>query len=359
MTLKDAFETSFGRKNAIEHLVVKATDESGLVGWGETTAPTKPDYCPETTQTCWHIQRDYLIPAVLGRSFETVEEFLSFFEWVRGNQFAKGGIEMAIWDILAQREGISLSKLLGGTKDHIISGVSLGLEPTIESLMEKVDKYVAQGYKRVKLKVKPGRDHEIINAVHLKYPDLPIMMDANSAYTVADIPHLKTFDQYNLMMIEQPLAYDDIVDHAKLQKEITTPVCLDESIHSVEDTRKAIELGSLRMLNIKIGRVGGLLSARKIHELCQAANIPVWCGGMHEFGIGRAHNVAISSLPNFTVPGDVSGSDKYYHEDITDPPILAENGRIPVSPKPGLGYAINHKVLEKHTLATHKADASD
>ncbi len=352
--LKNTFETSFGRKSELNHVIVGLHDQSGLIGWGESACPTKPDYCPETIDTCWHIQRDYLGPAVRGRKFETIEEFTGFYKWIRGNNFAKAGLEMAAWDLLAQHEGVALARLLGGTRPFIESGVSMGIEEDTAILLEKIAGFLAQGYHRVKLKVKPGRDFEVIEAVRRQYPDLPLMMDANSAYRLKDLAHLKRFDQFDLMMIEQPLADDDIVDHAHLQSELATPVCLDESIHSVEDARRALQLGSCRVINVKAGRVGGLLQARLIHDLCQSQGIPVWCGGMHEFGLGRAFNVALSSLPNFSVPGDVSGSDKYYAEDIMDPPVLAPGGRIEVNyDQPGLGYRLNMSALEKFTVTRH------
>lgn len=360
MPLKNAFETSFGRKSELNHVIVKVYDESGLTGYGESACPTKPDYCPETIETCLHIQRDYLVPAVLGRPFGTIEEFVEFYGWVRGNNFAKAGLEMAAWDLLAQSQNVPLARLLGGTRSYIESGVSLGIEPDINGLLAKIEGFLAEGYRRIKLKIKPGRDVEVLAAVRERYPEVPLMVDANSAYTLKDIDHLKTFDRFNLMMIEQPLAYDDIIDHARVQRELATPVCLDESIHSAEDARRALELGSCRVINIKAGRVGGLLEARKVHDVCQSHGVPVWCGGMHEYGIGRAHNVALSSLTNFTIPGDVSGSDKYYAEDIVQPPILAEAGRIPVpDTTPGLGYAIDPEVLNRFKIATLTLKAND
>ncbi|MEI7556230.1 o-succinylbenzoate synthase [Candidatus Chlorohelix sp.] len=354
MNLKDAFETSFGRKSELNHLIVKLYDESGAIGWGETASPSKPDYCPETLETCLHMQRDFLIPAILGKSFDTVEEFTSFYEWVRGNNFAKAGLEMAVWDLLAKSRGVSLSKMLGGTRPYIESGVSLGIEPDTNTLLSKIEKYLAEGYKRIKLKIKPGRDIETLAEVRRRYPDVPLTADANSAYTLKDIPHLQQFDRFNLAMIEQPLAHDDIVDHSHLQKILETPVCLDESIHSAEDARHALELGSCRVINVKPGRVGGLLEARKIHDVCQQHGVSVWCGGMHEYGIGRAHNVALCSLPNFSMPGDVSGSDKYFEEDLTQPRILASNGRITVpTDNIGIGYEVNEDTLKRHLIVSY------
>ncbi len=354
--LKNAFETSFGRKSELNHVIVRVRDASGLVGYGESACPTKPDYCPETIETCLHIQRDYLVPAVLNRAFDNIEEFVEFYGWVRGNNFAKAGLEMAAWDLLAQSQGLPLARLLGGTQTHIESGVSLGIEPDINVLLGKIEGFLNEGYRRIKLKVKPGRDIEVIEVVRRRYPDVPLMVDANSAYTLKDLDHLKQFDRFGLMMIEQPLSHDDIIDHARLQKALDTPICLDESIHSAEDARRAIELGSCRVINIKAGRVGGLLEAKKIHDVCQAHNMPVWCGGMHEYGIGRAHNIALNSLPNFSIPGDVSGSDKYYAEDIVQPVIQAIEGRILVpNQQPGLGFAIDPAALARYTVGQRES----
>jgi O-succinylbenzoate synthase len=354
MHLKDAFETSFGGKTELNHLIIKAWDENGLFGLGECAASSRPDYCPENYQTCLLMLQNFIIPATLGKEFETPEQFTTLYSWIRGNYFAKAGLEMAVWDLLAQHAGMPLSKFLGGSKSHIESGVSLGIEKDMSALLEKIERYVSEGYKRVKLKVKPGHDLIVFETVRNRYPDLPLTADANSAYTLQDIPYLKEFDKFNLMMVEQPLAHDDIIDHARLQREISTPVCLDESIHTAEDARRAIELGSCRIINIKAGRVGGLLEARKIHDVCRAHNIPVWCGGMHEYGVGRAHNVALNSLSNFSLPGDVSGSDKYFLEDIVQPPILAQDGRIPVQlEKPGLGYDLDETILKKYTVAEY------
>ena len=352
MPLVNTFETSFGRKSELNHIIVRATDASGLIGYGETACPTRPDYCPETLGTCLHIQQEWLAPAVLGKAFSGAEEFAALYGWVRGNGFARAGLEMAVWDILAQAAGQPLAALLGGTRSEITSGVSLGIEPDRGRLFSLIDQYIAEGYRRIKLKIKPGSDVKVVADVRARYPDLPLQVDANSAYTLADLPLLRELDEFGLILIEQPLAHDDIVDHAQVQAALRTPICLDESIHSAEDARKAIALGSCQIINIKPGRVGGLLETKRIHDLCAAAGVPVWCGGMHEFGIGRAHNIAVSSLPNFSIHGDVSGSDKYYAEDIVTPAIRAVNGAIPVSTAAGLGFAVDQRLLAKYTVGS-------
>ena len=322
----------------------------GIEGWGEAASPSDPYYCPETTETCWHILKDFLAPRVVGRDWESIDDLIALFGPIKGNQFARAGLEMACWDLLAAREGVPLAKLLGGTRAEIHSGVSLGIEPEVGPLLDQVDRYVEEGYRRIKLKIAPGWDVEVVRAVRERHPEVPLQVDANSAYTLEDVETLRALDEFGLLLIEQPLAHDDIVDHARLQARLTTPICLDESIHTVEDARKALDLGSCRVINIKVSRVGGLREARRIHDLCLARGVPVWCGGMHEFGIGRAANVAISSLPGFTIPGDVSGSDKYYREDLVEPPILADRGAVVVPTGPGIGHRPLMDRIGRHTL---------
>lgn len=344
-----SFETSSSLRQYLEHILVKVYAD-GLVGWGECASPIDPYYCEETTETCWHLLKDFLAPAVLGRPWSRVEEIAATWQKVKRNNFAKAGLEMACFDLLGQAEGKSLSALLGGTRDEIVSGVSLGIESDIEALFAIIDQSLADGYRRIKLKIGPGRDVDVVRRVRERYPDLPVMADANSAYRLSDLPMLKQLDEFGLMMIEQPLAHDDIIDHAQLQAGLRTPICLDECIHSAEDARKALDLGSGRIINIKVSRLGGLLEAKKVHDLCHARGVPVWCGGMHEYGIGRAANVAISSLPGFTLPGDVSGSDKYYDPDVVDPPVLAPCGAIPVPTGPGLGHTANEERIARFTV---------
>jgi O-succinylbenzoate synthase len=344
------FTTSSHTKDHLDHIIVRLRTRDGAEGWGECASPSDPYYCPETVETCWHILRDFLAPALLGQPWRLPEEAAERWRKVRGNNFAKAGIEMACWDLDARARGISVARALGGeeARPFIESGVSLGIEETPDALLEQIARYVEQGYKRIKMKIGPGHDVADVAAVRARYPDLPLMVDANSAYTLADVPLLRELDRFDLMMIEQPLGADDIIDHAQLQRQLRTPICLDESIHSADDARKALDLGACRIINIKVSRLGGLAEARRAHDLCRARGVPVWCGGMHEFGVGRAANIAINSLPGFTLPGDVSGSDKAYREDIVEPPIRAYEGRLLVPlDRPGLG----HEVVEERLRA--------
>src|SRR4051812_33570321 len=330
------FRTSSSEKAEIAHILVRVVAD-GVVGWGECASPSDPYYCPETTETCWHLLKDFLAPLVLGRPWETIDELASLYRLVKGNRFARAGLEMACWDALARRENLSLAAMLGGTRAEVAAGVSLGIEREIGALFDLIDRYRDEGYRRIKLKIAPGHDVEVVRRVRERYPDVPLQVDANSAYTLDDLDTLEALDGFGLLLIEQPLAHDDIIDHARLQARLDTPVCLDESIHSADDARKAIDLGACRVINIKVSRVGGMREARRVHDACQARGVPVWCGGMHEFGIGRAANLAIASLPGFTLPGDVSGSDKYYREDLVEPPIRANRGLLAVPTGPGLG----------------------
>ena len=338
LPLVRTFRTSSSSKDHIEHILVRVILEGGVEGWGESASPSDPYYCPETSETCWHILKDFLSPRVVGREWASIDDLIPLFGPIKGNRFARAGLEMACWDAMAVSERVSLSALLGGTRSEIHSGVSLGIEREIGPLLDQVDQYVDEGYRRIKLKIAPGWDVEVVRAVRDRHPEIPLQVDANSAYTLEDIETLQALDQFGLLLIEQPLSHDDIVDHARLQEKLSTPICLDESIHTVDDARKALDLGSCRVINIKVSRVGGLREARRIHDHCQSRGVPVWCGGMHEFGIGRAANVAIASLPGFTLPGDVSGSDKYYREDLVEPPILADRGAVSVPTAPGLGH---------------------
>ena len=336
------FTTSSHTKDHLDHILIRVRDQDGADGWGECASASDPYYCPETSETSWHILRDFLAPALLGATWDHPDEAARTWAKVRGNNFAKAGLEMACWDLWSRARKMPLARALGGTRREILSGVSLGIEPTVEGILEQVERYLDQGYRRIKMKIGPGRDLTFLRAVRQRWPDVPLMADANSAYSLDHPEHvaaLRALDELDLMMIEQPLADDDIVDHARLQAQLRTPICLDESIHSVHDARKALDLGSCRIINIKVSRLGGLGEARRVHDLCASRDIPVWCGGMHEFGIGRAANVAISSLPGFTLPGDVSGSDKYYREDVVEPVITARAGAIDVPwERPGLGF---------------------
>ncbi|HEU5119287.1 MAG TPA: o-succinylbenzoate synthase [Isosphaeraceae bacterium] len=345
------FRTSSSLKDHIAHILVRVRTDSAE-GWGECASPSDPYYCPETTETCWHILKDFLGPLVLGKEWANLDELTALYRLVKGNNFAKAGMEMACWDALARSEGRSLSAMLGGTRARIASGVSLGIEKDPRTLLKLIDQYVDEGYQRIKLKIAPGFDVDVVRSVRERYPDVPLQVDANSAYTLMDLETLRALDKFNLLLIEQPLEHDDIIDHARLQRELKTPICLDESIHSAEDARKAIEIGACRVVNIKVSRVGGLREAKRVHDVCQERGVPVWCGGMHEFGIGRAANVALASLPGFTLPGDVSGSDKYYAEDLVEPPIRAEGGFVTVPEAPGIGHEPIPERIAKHTLRT-------
>lgn len=353
MPLLSPFQTSFATELDREFILVSVYG-AGHVGYAECVAMDAPVYNEETIDTAIHIAEQFIIPRVLEMNFETPDDFSKEFAWIRRNNMAKSGIESAIWDLYAKQKGISLAQALGGEKEEIEVGVSIGIQPTIEDLLNSVEEYLAQGYKKIKIKIKPGFDVERVKAVRERFGyDVPLMADANSAYTLADIDLLKQLDQYKLMMIEQPLAHDDIIDHAKLQSQMETPICLDESIHSVEDARKAIELGACKIINIKIGRVGGLAEARKLHDLCQSYGVPVWCGGMLESGVGRAHNIAIASLMNFTIPGDTSASKKYWAEDIIEPEVvLSKPGIVSVPTSPGIGYEIKQDMVDKYLLSS-------
>jgi o-succinylbenzoate synthase len=333
------FQTSFGTSELRRILLVEA-DAEGVAGWGESTAGENPFYSYETVETAWHILRDYLWPLVRGREIASAAEVWDLFAPVRGHNMAKAALETALWDIEAKQKKQPLAKLLGGTREEIPCGVSIGIQPTIKGLIAKVDEALATGYQRIKIKIKPGMDIEPARMLRERFPRVRLMADANSAYKLEDAPLLKRLDAFHLMMIEQPLGWDDIYSHAELQRQLDTPICLDECIHDVEHTRAAIELRACQIVNIKLGRVGGHAPARQIHDLCQAKSIPVWCGGMLESGIGRAHNIAMSSLANFSLPGDVSASKRYWAEDIIEPEVeVSRQGTIRVPSAPGIGYA--------------------
>jgi o-succinylbenzoate synthase len=348
------FTTSSHTKDHLDHILIRVRDQAGAEGWGECASASDPYYCSETTESSWHILRDFLAPGVLGVDWDRPDEAAETWSKVRGNNFAKAGLEMACWDLYTRSKGLALAEALGATRHEILSGVSLGIEPTVQGILDQVERFLDQGYRRIKMKIGPGRDLDYLRAVRERWPDVLLMADANSAYSLDNSQHvaaLRALDDLGLMMIEQPLADDDIVDHAKLQAQLATPICLDESIHSVHDARKALDLGSCRIINIKVSRLGGLSEARRVHDLCAARHVPVWCGGMHEFGVGRAANVAISSLPGFTLPGDISGSDRAYREDVVDPPIRAHHGAIDVPwDRPGLGFDANFDRIRARTI---------
>lgn len=349
MNMKFPFTTSFGTFEDREFILVEVKDNEGQSGWGESVAFSAPLYNEETVKTNWHMMEDFLIPLLLKNEIPHPDDVSDLFSPIRKNNMAKSALEGAVWDLYAKREQKPLYQALGGEKTEIEVGISIGIQNNIEELLDLIAGYVNEGYRRIKVKIKPGWDVDVIRAIRSKFPTIKLMADANSAYRLEDLELLKQLDEYDLMMIEQPLASDDIVDHAQVQKVLKTPICLDESIHSYEDARKAIELGSCKIINIKIGRVGGLTESKKIHDLCKKHNIPVWCGGMLEAGVGRAHNVALTTLANFTMPGDTAASSRYWEQDIIEPEVTVNNGLITVPTNPGIGYAPNIEFIEKLT----------
>ena len=350
MCLKAPFETSFGATHNRTLLLVEMQSE-GLTGWSEITAMEAPVFNMETVGTAGIILKEALIPAILGKNFISAADMREAFAHVRGHEMARAGLENAFWDIEAQAKQMPLAKLLGGTRAEIPCGVSIGLQPSPEVLQEKVATEVAAGYQRIKLKIKPGKDLDYVRTIRGANPHIQLSVDANSAYTLDDANHLQRFDEFDLLMMEQPLWWDDIYAHSKLQKQLKTALCLDESIRHLRDTEKALELGSARIINIKLGRVGGHTSAREIQAYCLARNIPVWCGGMLETGVGRAHNIAVSSLPGYSLPGDVSASKRYWVEDIIEPEVeVSPQGTIRVPDTPGLGYHVRRDLIERLTL---------
>jgi o-succinylbenzoate synthase len=344
------FETSFGRTQ-VRHIVLVRLFCEGLVGFGECTAGEGPFYCYETTETSWHIIKDFLAPILLRSDYRQPEQVSAGFSRIRGHNMAKASLETAFWDMIARSRDMPLYRLLGGDRTRIPCGVSIGIQDTPEELLERIDRELASGYQRIKVKIKPGWDVDVIRQIRERFPSIQLMGDANSAYRLEDAEHLKQLDRYRLMMIEQPLAHNDIADHRTLQEQLQTPVCLDESILGVDDARKALDLGSCRIINVKLGRVGGFTEARKINDLCFSRGIPIWCGGMLEAGIGRAHNIAMSTLSGFILPGDVSASKRYYKQDIIQPPVEVDSqGFITVSERPGIGYEPDLERIDAVTL---------
>jgi len=351
MPLQNHFETSFGRIYHRECVLIEMFSE-GITGYGECVADRNPGYTYETTGTAWHILSDFLIPAVLHQDVHSSSELQNRLERVRGHPMAKAGLELAFWDLLGKANGHSLKEMLGGEHNRVKVGVSVGLQESPKKLVEVVGGYLDQGYQRVKIKIKPGRDLGDAQAVRESFPNLHLQVDANSAYTLETAEKLLSLDGLDLLMIEQPLAIDDLWDHHFLQERINTPLCLDESIRNQRHARQAIGMGACKIINIKPGRVGGLSEAIAIHDLCMQQDIPVWCGGMLETGVGRAANLSLASLSNFTLPGDISATDRYYQEDITDQRFLLNpDSTIDVPDSSGLGITINRQRLEKATLS--------
>jgi o-succinylbenzoate synthase len=350
MRLEAPFETSFGVTQDRRILLLEMVAD-GVTGWGEVTAMETPSYNPETTDTAWHIISDFLAPLLLGKDIPSANYVPTLFAGIRGHNMAKAGLENALYDIESQQKGISLSKLVGGSIATITCGVSLGIRETPAALLEKVEEELSRGYQRIKLKIKPGKDLDFVAAVRAQYPDILLSVDANSAYTLEDSDHLRTLDSFNLLMIEQPLGWDDIHSHALLQKQIKTSLCLDECINNATHASAAIRSGACKIMNIKLGRVGGHTGAREVHDVCRKEGIPVWCGGMLESGIGRAHNIAMSTLPGFTLPGDVSASSRYWAEDVIDPEVqVSPEGTITVPTTPGLGFSVKRDLINRLTV---------
>jgi O-succinylbenzoate synthase len=354
LALKEPFQISSGVQSHRRIVLVELRSGDGVEGWGECAAGETPHYGPETADTAWHAIREWVAPRVLGRSFTGPEEIHPVLEKnFRGHNMAKGAVEMAAWELAARAEGVSLSKRLGGTRERIRVGISLGIQASPEALVEKARAALARGYRKVKIKIKPGADAAYLRAVREALgPEAPLMADANNAYSLGDADHLAALDELGLMMIEQPLAWDDLLRHAELQKRLKTPICLDESITSVDRVEDMIALGSGRIVNIKPGRVGGFVQSRAIHDLCAAHGIPVWCGGMLESGVGRAHNVALASLPNFTLPGDTSPSERYWEKDVVTPEWTMDREGwmdVPVD-RPGMGVAVDLNRVDDLTV---------
>jgi o-succinylbenzoate synthase len=352
MPLKAPFRTSFGVEEVRDMILVEV-EADGVTGWGEVVTMHAPLYSYETTGTAWLILQQFLVPTALGREWDRPEELAAAWAHLRGHHMAKCGLENAFWDAWARAQGKPLAAVFGGVKERIPCGVSIGIQSNVPKLLETIEQFLAQGYQRIKIKIEPGWDLGVVREVRRRFPETPVMADANSAYSLDDIPLFAAMDEYGLMMFEQPLAEDDIVDHVLLQQRLRTPICLDESILHAEDARKAIELGACRIINLKVGRVGGHSEMLKIHRVCVERGVPLWCGGMLESGVGRAHNLALTALPGFTLPGDTSASDRYFHEDIVDEPARLEpGGWIRVPARPGIGVEVDRRLLEKYCVRT-------
>ncbi|TDD98930.1 o-succinylbenzoate synthase [Jiangella asiatica] len=352
LPLVHEFRTSSHAKNHLDHILVRLVDQDGAVGWGEIASPSDPYYSPETVDTCWLVAERYLLPALVGQRWQHPSEVPGTWAKVRGHRFAKAGVDIAAWALWSADDGVPLARALGGTRTSVVAGVSLGIEPTVDALLEQVAKQVGAGYPRVKLKIAPGWDVEPVRQVRRAFPELMLHVDANGAYgeSAEELRALRALDDYGLSMIEQPFGPRNLLAHAALQRGVETPICLDESVDTLDDLRTAIVLGALKVLNIKVSRMGGLGAAVAAHDLAGEHGIPVWCGGMHEFGVGRAANVALSSLPGFSLPSDVSASDKYYARDVIVPPVAAAAGVVQVPTAPGLGHAVDDAFVAATTL---------
>jgi len=349
------FETSFGRTTERRIVLVRVVDREGATGWGECTAGEGPFYSEEWTETAWPALKDFLAPMVVGHEVPNAGAVSGLMKKVRGHRMAKAAIETACWDLEAKRAGVPLWKHLGGVHAEISCGVSIGIQDSPEILLEKIERELADGYQRIKIKIKPGWDLDIVGRVRERFPEIRLSVDANSAYSLADVSLFKAFDRFDLMMIEQPLAFDDMFDHAKLQQQIKTPLCLDETVRTPEDAQHALDLGACRIINVKLGRVGGHALAKQVETVARERNIPVWCGGMLEAGIGRAHNIAMATLAGFTLPGDVSASARYWAEDIIEPPVtVSSRGTIVAPDKPGLGFEVKRARIDRLAVRSER-----
>lgn len=345
------FETSFGRTTERRIILVRVIDSDGADGWGECTAGEGPFYSDEWADTAWPTLQEFLGPMVLRHAVDSANGVWDLMKAVRGHRMAKAAIETACWDLEAKRAGVPLWKHIGGAQTEIACGVSIGIQDSPDQLIEKIQKELDAGYQRIKIKIKPGWDLDVVRKVRERFPDIRLMGDANSAYTLKDVSLFRAMDEFHLMMFEQPLAYDDMFDHAELQKQIKTPICLDESIKTPADAGHAIALGACKIINVKLGRVGGHAQARKVETTARENGIPVWCGGMLESGIGRAHNIAMATLAGFTLPGDVSASARYWEQDIIEPEVtVSARGTIAAPEKPGLGFEVNLRRIDQLTV---------
>jgi O-succinylbenzoate synthase len=359
MPLVSHFETSFGRIYDRDCILLEVFTED-LVGYGECVADRDPGYAYETTGTAWHILKDFAAPSILGRDVDSPADLQNYLKHIRGHQMVKAGLEMALWDIQGKQDDLALYQLLGGVRRRVDVGVSVGLQDSPEKLVDMVEDYLSQNYQRIKIKIKPGRDIQDTRAVRSAFPDTKLQVDANSAYTFESAKSLLALDELALLLIEQPLAEDDLWDHHHLQQLFDTPLCLDESILNVRHARQALEMEACRVINIKAGRVGGLSSAVAIHDLCQSRGVPVWCGGMLETGVGRSANLALATLSGFTLPGDISASERYYQEDITHERfVLNVDSTIDVPDSPGLGVSIDRRALDRYCIDRLVLDADD
>ncbi len=351
MPLVHFFETSFSRTYKRDIILVEAQGE-GISGWGEVTAGENPFYNEEWTGSAWLVLRDYVAPRVVGREIESARDMAPLTRHIRGHLMARGGLETAVWDLEARRDGVPLwKKVGGGARREIPCGVSIGIQDSVEQLLEKIACELDAGYQRIKIKIKPGWDVDVVRRVRESFPNIKLMADANSAYTLADAARLQQLDDFYLMMIEQPLSHDDIIDHARLQTQLQTPICLDECIRTAHHAEQAIAMRACGIINIKLGRVGGFAEAKRVHDVAQAAGIPVWCGGMLEAGIGRAHNIALATLPNFVLPGDVSASKRYWKRDIIQPAVeTTARGTIAIRDEPGFGYELDQDYIRSITV---------